>query len=197
MTYNNAIPQPGDELSVSQGDILTNFQVLNNSFGVDHYPYNDLTANNGKHNQLTTPEIAGGVHPSTAGNEPKFYAMEDSVNVGVIQYSRGPSDAVPTPITTLQSPSTPIFLVLSGTTNVLDFSGLTLAYAKLTAIDTSRVDLPIVQSVVRWNGTTLVVRNSSDNFALTSQASGSVLQIRNTIGATLDVYWTLQLLRIA
>lgn len=40
MPYNPNIPQPNDILSVSQGDILANFQELNNFINVSFFPIN-------------------------------------------------------------------------------------------------------------------------------------------------------------
>lgn len=49
MPYNPLIPQPGDLLSDSQKDILDNFSQANTTMGINHYPFTDPTANNGKH----------------------------------------------------------------------------------------------------------------------------------------------------
>lgn len=45
MTYNNAIPQPTDLISQSQGQILDNFAQLNAQFGMDHDPFVTSGAN--------------------------------------------------------------------------------------------------------------------------------------------------------
>lgn len=51
--YNNAIPQPTDNPSQSQDQILQNFQVLDTAFAVDHAAYNDPVQ--GQHKQITFP----------------------------------------------------------------------------------------------------------------------------------------------
>jgi len=51
MAYKD-IPLPTDVLSVSQQDIRGNFSQANTSFGVDHYAFNDITAQNGIHKQV-------------------------------------------------------------------------------------------------------------------------------------------------
>lgn len=52
--YNPAIPQAGDLISVSQGEILDNFSQLNLQFGVDHVAFNTGSANgDGHHKQVT------------------------------------------------------------------------------------------------------------------------------------------------
>lgn len=126
MTYNPNIPNPTDLLSNSQGQIKTNFSTANTSFGVDHYAFDNATPNNGFHNKVTTPLIAGSAHPTTTTN-PIFYAMQDTVNLGVLQYSRGPSNMWPTPVTCFQSSSSPISILNGATANILDFTGVTWA----------------------------------------------------------------------
>jgi len=56
MAYNPDIPQTGDNLSTSQGQILGNFQALNTIFNFDHYAWNDsVTANQGLHRKVEFP----------------------------------------------------------------------------------------------------------------------------------------------
>lgn len=61
MTYDPNIPQPADLISVSQVDILRNFQQLNIVYGADHYAYNDATADAQKHRQVRLVEQAADV----------------------------------------------------------------------------------------------------------------------------------------
>lgn len=49
MSFNPNIPQSTDDLSDSQGDLLQNNLALDASFGRDHLPFSNLTADNGKH----------------------------------------------------------------------------------------------------------------------------------------------------
>jgi hypothetical protein len=202
-SYNPAIPQATDLMSVSQGDLLNNFSSANTSFGQDHYAFANLTTNNGKHNQVRTPLIVGGIHPTTIAAEPNFYAMQDSANIGVIQYSRGPSNAVPSPVTYFQSPSTPIVLAQNTTTNVLDFTGLPRAMAKLYAYNLTGGNLTFAdnESFVLWNGTTLtVVQNNTSTANLGARSSGNILQLVNgsvIVGTMMNIIWTLQLLRLS
>ena len=55
--YNAGIPQPTDNLSTSQSQMLTNFGVLNTLYSNDHYPWTDAT-NVGKHKQVTLNNVA-------------------------------------------------------------------------------------------------------------------------------------------
>jgi hypothetical protein len=85
MTYNPNIPQPSDNLSDSQNDLLNNFQTLDTSFAVNHYQFSNATANNGKHKFCEMPigilpvglsaneatiygKSAVGLSPATEGN---------------------------------------------------------------------------------------------------------------------------------
>ena len=101
-------PTAGELQSVSQSLIQGNFNAANTSFNVEHYAFADVTANNGFHNTVTQPQIIGAAHPTTTTN-PIIYAMQDSANIGILQYSRGPVFnayvPAPTPITELHSNS--------------------------------------------------------------------------------------------
>ena len=76
MAYKNNIPQPNDNLDISQPDILANFAQLDTTMGVNHYDFSDLTVNNGKHKFLQMPEE--GAAPATAANEGGLYTKEAS-----------------------------------------------------------------------------------------------------------------------
>lgn len=70
MSYNSSIPNAGDFLSLSQKQILSNFQSINNSFFEDHVA---LTAveDVGKHNYLTFTAQIG--DPATAADQCALY----------------------------------------------------------------------------------------------------------------------------
>lgn len=70
MAYNAQIPQPTDQLKVSQGDILGNFQELSTWVNINHEDF--ASGNSGKHKFLQMPEQ--GAAPTTAANEAGFYA---------------------------------------------------------------------------------------------------------------------------
>ena len=198
MVFKNNIPQPTDNLLDSQGDLLNNNAQLDTSFGIDHYTFSNLTTNNGKHNQVTTPLIIGGAHPATAAAEPKMYAMQDSANIGVINYSRGPSNAVPSPITCLHGGPTPVSL--NTVVNILDFTGITLSlgtvYAGFNSILGTAVGITFY-----WDGTNFFFPQQpitgTYTFSLILTSTGNVLQIKRTVlGGPDNLYWTLQLHRL-
>jgi len=195
MVYKANIPQPTDNLDDSQVDLLGNFQQLDTTYGIDHYAFTVSTANLGFHNKITTPLIVGSAHPATGAN-PILYAMQDSANVGVIQYSRGPNNVVPSPITTRQSQAAAISLAPNATADVLDFTGLPRAMAILYAANLTGNGFQQVYAV--WNGATLLVTNYLSIVGIEGVVAGAVLRIKNTLPATTlnEIRWTLQMIRL-
>lgn len=194
MTFNPNVPQPGDLLSKSQNDLLNNNSALNSVFGIDHFSFSNATANSGFHQKVTTPAI--GAVPATTTN-PIFYAFSPYAQIGVIHYSRGPSNAVPTPLTTLQSSSSPISLSPLASTPVLSTAGITTIYgiAVGTNADTS-AGLQQQIAIVTYNAGTFIISNIfNSNFRF--QGSGTDLALFNNTALTFNnVYWTLQILRV-
>jgi len=68
-TYTSSIPQPTDDPSQSQDQILQNFQSLNTSNSVNHVDFND--ADQGKHKFMQMPEQSAA--PGTAADEGALY----------------------------------------------------------------------------------------------------------------------------
>jgi hypothetical protein len=210
-TYNAFIPQPADFLSNSQQDLLNNFSSANTSFGFDHYAFNDATDDNGKHNKVTTPIITGTLNattpPTTLENEPILYALAPYPTSATptwenftLQYSRGGSDAVPTPLTTLQSPATPIELLNDASTVILDFNGITLAYFNAYAVGFNAA-VPVTYlyyAFFYWDGAAFTKLSSltSTEFIITNSGT-ELIVLNNDSGKPItNVFWTLEFLRI-
>lgn len=203
-TFLNNIPQPGDLLSFSQGQLLSNNAALSSIFGIDHYPFVDTSASQGFHNKVTTPLIGGGTHPTTVAN-PVFYGMTEtqvgsSLPIGLIEYSRGPNNAVPSPVTTMQSSATAIVLAPTATTNVIDFTGLARCYGMLYAGDLNSVDVSAPYNMVAfvsWTGTVITISLIvQPNVAqILPSKLGNILQIKAGTVSVTGLYWTFQLLR--
>lgn len=182
---------------VTQPQIRANFQQANTSFGTDHYAFDNLTVNNGFHKQVTTPDQGGDVVTTT---NPVLYAKSPYAAIGLIQFSRGPSNAIPSPITFLQSPSSPITLTQNATTNVLNFTGFGPTIATIYAIDTG---IPkSVSCTFLWTGSSFYKASAQDSGftgTLSITTSGNILQVQNSSASAItfnNVYWTLQFLRI-
>lgn len=197
------IPQPTDNLDFSQGQLLSNNQGLDTVFGIDHVKFSDATSSKGFHNYIHT--VQQSAHPTTTATIPQIYAMQDSTNAGVIDYSRGwqiatGAPSAPTPLTNLQSPATALTIASpGGTLNVLDFTGLARAFATLYISGTfsAGIGLVVASADVYWDGTKLLVDNYSGNEAgaLAASVSANILQIRSASGGLTNVFWTLRLHR--
>ncbi len=209
MAYNPNIPQPNNLLSTSQGDILNNFGAANTVYGVDHYAFDDTTPNATFHKKVTTPPL--NAHPNADTNT-IFYSFQDAPQIGPIQYSKGKtrvdqSNQVSTPLTWIQSSQTPIVLTNNSTSSVLDFTGITRAFAVLTAgnFSSSSSGCYSVVANVMWCGAVPIFSIIQQNFVppamsgfLSVTQSGNILLIRNNLtGNTLNnIFWTLQFIRI-
>lgn len=194
MVYKNSIPQGTDKLSNSQQDILNNFAQLDTSFGIDHYDFSDTSGDTGKHKKITSPDQAGDI--VTAASEPSLYATDRAgTNLGVLQYSRGPSNAVPSPLTIIHSAVAGEVIGAGPTTvNIFDFAGIARALARFMVVGTT----PAARSgeaAIFWDGTTLLVKASNQGTAMTIGSSGTNLTLTNSDVPAVTVHWSLQFLR--
>lgn len=64
MAFNSNIPQPTDQMSQSQQDILDNFTEINTFVTVDHVAFNGV--NQGQHAKVTLPVLAAPAFPNPA-----------------------------------------------------------------------------------------------------------------------------------
>lgn len=188
---------------------------LDTSFGTDHYPFSDLTANNGFHNQVTTPQFVTSppvlptVEPTTTTN-PIFYGYQprDAANMpttqlGLLQYSKLPSNGIPTPVTHLQSTSAALSLAANGnpgdSTTILDFTGIPRAFCMVYAsyiiggVPTNAVYF------VYWSGSTFLISaivSSSSRIVVAGSGNNLILANTNVSNAISALYWTLQMDRL-
>lgn len=202
MAFSDTIPQASDKLIQSQQDLLANNAQLQVSFNQDHYGFTDATANNGKHRQITTPDLA--TNPATLANEPKLYGTSlTGTNLGVLQYSRAGSDAVPTPITSIQG--TTASLAASSSVAILDFAGIQNAYGELwaTGSGASYCYASFFFRFGSFNTTSFTSSGSSSNTIISGRfnrptASGTQLQLVNldASNAITDIRWTICFKRV-
>jgi hypothetical protein len=191
--YLSNIPQPSQLQSVSQGQFLTNFGILNSSYGIDHYDYTTTGANTGFHHQVTTPARIGGA--PAIGSTPILYAIQATANTGLIQYSLGNTLSGPaTPLTSMQSPSAGVLVGNNNTVNVFNFTGVTQAIA-MVYMSAGTSEAYINSALVAYYSGTVVVKANTGT-GLTASASGQNLIITNTTGGSVTIYWTLQFIRI-
>lgn len=200
--YQPNIPSGTVNLDVDYTNVLGNFQQLNIVYGTDHYPFDNATPNQGFHNKVTTPAFVAspptGLPPPTTTN-PIFYAFQQYPALGVLQYSRGPSSAVPTALTKLYSAATPIMLAPAATTNVIAFTGMSFAFCILTATDTVQTNVSKLISYIIWNGSAIFINNLTTS-QLNPIAAADILQLKNSTilppMALNNVYWNLEIIRV-
>lgn len=70
MSYNPSIPNIGDFTSISQKQMLANFQAINNTFFIDHIALTALE-DVGRHNALTFRPLSG--DPTTSSDQVAIY----------------------------------------------------------------------------------------------------------------------------
>lgn len=189
-------PISTDNQDVSAPQIRTNFSQANTSFGTDHYAFDDATANNGNHKVIRTPDQSSA--PTTSSSIAAMYGLIPAQvgsgdPVGLIQFSRGPSDATPSPVTNFHGT---IASLTTTPTTILDLTGLSRAIVEVYALsDSSTARL---QQTLFYNGTTLVGGTVQRNgFVLTD--TSPIIQISATTAAVTqaNVYWTIKLLRLS
>ena len=196
MIYKKNIPQPTDGQDVSQNDLLNNFKQLDTSFGVDHIDYSDVSGDTGKHNTVTY--VVQAAIPLTPVNEIKEFSFEVTANTKEIHFTRGPSDATPTPLTSLNSSG---FIAIAAATEVviLDCTGIAR-----TMINCWGFDDPLSNNVYAvyefiWDGAFFKRISSEDNGGMkwvTSDVNKTLsLRNNNAFGFT-KTYWTVKFIRL-
>ncbi len=73
MVYQPTKPQPNDNLDVSVTDIQQNFLTANTVMNINHYPFDDATANKGKHKAVVIPIPVPTPKPVLSANEAALY----------------------------------------------------------------------------------------------------------------------------
>lgn len=76
MSFNPSIPQANDFISISQRQILQNFQEFSKQFEKDHIMISQEDINRGKHKKLGFAEQTG--DPTTGANEVSLYTKDTS-----------------------------------------------------------------------------------------------------------------------
>ena len=90
MAYQPNIPGPNTNLSVSQGDLLGNFQALNTTFGVDHNKF-DAVTNAGAHLQVTLPNFGT---PGAPGGTASVIYTKNVASSPTLYFKNGTADSV-------------------------------------------------------------------------------------------------------
>lgn len=178
MTYNPLIPAANDLLSISQGDIQTNFSQANTIMSADHYEFNNATvANRGKHKSAVLPEAAA---IATAANEGALYTKDDGTRPAL--YYRQESNGTEIKMTGIDP--------LRATNGYTFLQGnMLMQWGKVAAPGASgTVNFPIVFTAAPYSVQLTLQRNSGNqtvcldsgtppaaaNFSYLSSSAGSV-----------------------
>jgi len=201
--YQPNIPTGTVNLDVDYLNLQGNFNQANIVYGTDHYPFDNATPNQGFHNLVTTPPVVNnppdGLPPATAAGILKFYAYQQYAAIGPLQWSRGPSNALPSPLTRLSGG--PVSIPMSGgTTTLFDMAGMTRVMLIVNGFnDTTTVNQRgSVNQFVNYSQGVSNVPASATLQTIQVVLQGTVLKIANgstafNLGA---YYWTITFLRI-
>jgi hypothetical protein len=191
MPYTPDTPLPTDYLNtISQPIFRQNFNQLNISFGIDHYPFSDLTANNGYHKQVSLTNLATPVSLPVGTNvKGIFYTNIDNNNINQAFFYNGTNNFQITPCLPVRvavnftgaaviqgtafnvatvtgtNPYTITFTNPTPSVNYLPFASIQDTSANPTIVKWNRTSLvtgSLVMSVVNQNGT-LVSAGSIQN----------------------------------
>jgi len=177
-TYTANIPQPSDNPSSSQDQILQNFQTLNTTISVNHVAMND--SDQGKHKFLQLPEQASA--PTTAANEGGLYTKAVSGNTEL--FYRAESDGKEYQMTKAFSASSNGYFDIPG--------GLRYQWGKSSKLKNgSTVTYPTPFTSGPYIVQTQILQNSSASnqiFVDDSASSTTQFTVRTTAGS-LTIYW--------
>ena len=196
------IPQPGDNLDFSQGQLLSNNSGLDTVFGIEHYKFSDATANKGFHNTVTTPVIIGGTDPTTDATHctlfSKVVGSSATIAPGQLQFSKGPTplNEIASPVTFLQAPAGGTAVgVFPATVNILDFTGVPAGIIYVTGFVAGTAAKNTAASIY-WDGVNISGGAVGNTFSILSSGTFVQLQFRNG-GGSGKIIWTIQFYRLA
>lgn len=205
-SYTPNIPQPGDDPSDSQDQLLQNFQTLQSSYGTsgDHYPWTNTTPTEGlKHAKVTLPGLPttnqpGNIMPSPlAGNCAIFGITRDSQTTPFLSRDGLPSPTPPDfvniwPILPIKGyAAVSILNTLPLTGSILD--GFNLTLTSVTSVgNLISANFAFINDMRNSNYGVIALLNKSSNnyfytitnqhvFSVSVQISGSTLPYLFTV----------------
>lgn len=198
--FNANIPQPNDNPSNSQGQLLTNNQSNNSIWAVDHIGFN--ITNSGLHQQVRMPAEAlpsvqagfGGLYCNTAGSETNlFYTPDASGNI--YQLTRTITASYPNFGTNLAYGAPPAGFSQVGGWTFLP-GGLLLQYglfSKAGALGTSgTIQFPVAFTSAVYSVNPTLIRASSNSHPISMPATAGLTSFQFQTDTTQSdaVYWS-------
>jgi hypothetical protein len=187
MTYNPLIPQPTDQPSASQSQILTNFTQLNTIFSSNHYAFNDATvALRGQHRVVVLEQQAVG--PATTATQGALYtkAWGGSPNIYFRRKSSGSE--------VLMTANTDPIALPVGYTFLPNSMGIQWGIANAPAgVESGDINFAIPFSAGPYSVVCTMIRNSNTTntiYVVTGTVTTTRFHVRNTdTGGAHDFYW--------
>jgi len=188
--YTANVPQSNQSINETQPIINDNFQVINSVYGTDHVGLTE-SSNVGMHNTVTTPDQSSA--PTTT-TEPKFFGLEVESATGVMQFSKGPSDAQPTPVNNIQVTLTNLS---TSPQTILDLSNISQIQAYVSVAGTvSSTNAAMFGGFIKQNGVIRTFRFTTDaGIGFTFNTSGNLVQIQSTSSTYNPVYVSIDIHR--
>ena len=202
MAYTNT-PLANEKLSFSQETIRENFETANDIMEIDHYPFNDLTANKGFHKITHWPAQSS---IPAVGTTSQLFGYETTTPLGTLIYGQSTiAGSGNSPIIPLNSSATGITIGTTSQTTVIDVTGLSVFYATLTHGTVNIMGASIFGSHIissSSNGATMgvaVVKSTGlSGISVTTDTSVSKLFIiknTSTTNTFNNYFWTLNIHR--
>jgi hypothetical protein len=176
MSYNNAIPQAGDNPSQSQSEILANFQQLDACIAVNHVQLTD--ASQGKHKFMQMPEQSAA--PTTAANEGALYTKETSAITEL--FFRRESDGSELQMTGAFSAATNGYITFPG--------GLIMQWGNAASLSNgSTVTFPIAFASACYGVQVTVNRSNTSTISMYVNSVGTTTFKVATDGSGREIFW--------
>lgn len=178
MAYNADIPQPTDDPSQSQDQILKNFQEINTIIGINHDSFSDTDP--GKHKFLQLPEQVSA--PATAADEGGLYTKV--VSAATQLFYREESSGSERQLTSAFTAATNGTVTIPG--------GLMIQWGLATSLaNDSAITFPTPFTTAVYSiQCTLRRGDASSRFVYVSSGTESVTGFNiKTNSSSTDVYW--------
>lgn len=118
MPYSSNIPGVNDKISISQDDMMINFEEIKNLIDVNHITFDDPSGNQGKHPFVSIPSRDDS--PPTISKEVGIYSAPGVFSKQTELYVKKQNNPSPYPITEIsEDPNNPSFFCMRLTSGLL------------------------------------------------------------------------------
>jgi hypothetical protein len=184
MAYNNNIPQPTDQLSQSQSDILGNFQAIQTLIDVNHVDF--ASADQGKHKWVTFPVQAGSPPIVFGAGELALYSFLNTVTSQNELYINKTNQ-----VTVTQIPTTASILSVTSNpgNNVSGWtylpSGIILKWGNSSANGNTVISFPVAATIPVFTNVMAILLTP---YAVSAADSNISVRLSSFTNTTFNVY---------